>query len=349
MREGAVRRVLDGLQGSGTQAELQVSSSGQQNFHGFGGILQRVPFSQLQEAALEAKDEQRCPIWSKSKEVDCPAEHLLPQACELLPFLRSALGDANSSAWAQRLESVNLWASIGDTHSNLHYDSKHGLLIILRGSKVVEVFPPSSTLHLGAYPVHDPLRSHHSKVPHCCLAARLQGQRCTSGSSQCWPCFPKAQSFQAELHLGDALLIPEGWWHHVKTSGVPDATTGQPVAIAMNLWWRQYPREPTVARPYLLRRLLGDMLAQRTGRHLRRSPRRSTLKPKRRGPTLRSLAQAADASQAPRHRRWLSTLRTVRSTGRWGRRRLGCLNNRETIQTPRKQIGHLISLATLGQ
>eukprot|EP00913_Durusdinium_trenchii_P001953 g1806.t2 len=217
MREGAVRRVLDGLQGSGTQAELQVSSSGQQNFHGFGGILQRVPFSQLQEAALEAKDEQRCPIWSKSKEVDCPAEHLLPQACELLPFLRSALGDANSSAWAQRLESVNLWASIGDTHSNLHYDSKHGLLIILRGSKVVEVFPPSSTLHLGAYPVHDPLRSHHSKVPHCCLAARLQGQRCTSGSSQCWPCFPKAQSFQAELHLGDALLIPEGWWHHVKT------------------------------------------------------------------------------------------------------------------------------------
>ena len=38
------------------------------------------------------------------------------------------------------------------------------LLVVLRGTKHVEVFPPSSTPHLGAYAVHDPLRSHHSKV-----------------------------------------------------------------------------------------------------------------------------------------------------------------------------------------
>ena len=38
------------------------------------------------------------------------------------------------------------------------------LLVVLRGTKHVEVFPPSATPHLGAYAVHDPLRSHHSKV-----------------------------------------------------------------------------------------------------------------------------------------------------------------------------------------
>ncbi len=38
------------------------------------------------------------------------------------------------------------------------------LLVVLRGTKHVEVFPPFATPHLGAYAVHDPLRSHHSKV-----------------------------------------------------------------------------------------------------------------------------------------------------------------------------------------
>jgi hypothetical protein len=41
---------------------------------------------------------------------------------------------------------------------------RHRLLILLRGSKVVELFPPSQTPRLGAYEVTDPLRAHHSKV-----------------------------------------------------------------------------------------------------------------------------------------------------------------------------------------
>lgn len=45
----------------------------------------------------------------------------------LMPFLKPR--SRMERTWSKRLESVNLWASIGDTHSNLHYDSKHGLLV----------------------------------------------------------------------------------------------------------------------------------------------------------------------------------------------------------------------------
>eukprot|EP00435_Cladocopium_sp_Y103_P028535 s940_g7.t1 len=318
-----LRRLWEDAEG-GKQVELQVSGSDQQNFHGFGGLLQRVPLGQLQRAASEAQEEKRslylvqCPIWSRGAE-DTSLGHLLPKVTDIAPFTRCALrGDTVKAGsrfeldWAKRLESANLWASIGDTHSNLHYDSKHGLLILLRGTKQVEIFPPSATPRLGAYEVTDPLRSHHSKVPHCCLAARLKGCVCASA---CWPKMQQARSFQTEMQMGDALLIPEGWWHHVKTSGVADPSAGgQPVAIAMNLWWSQYAREPKSARPYILRRLLGDMLASRTASHFHRRVRRKRVA-KRPATTLRSvplraMLQAAQSSKAPKHHQWLRALRS---------------------------------------
>ena len=49
-----------------------------------------------------------------------------------------------------------------------------------------------------------------------------------------------------------------GWSNGPLVIGTAMNTAGQPVAIAMNLWWSQYAREPKSARPYILRRLLGE-------------------------------------------------------------------------------------------
>lgn len=48
------------------------------------------------------------------------------------------------------------------------------------------------------------------------------------------------------------------YWDGPLVIGTAMNTAGQPVAIAMNLWWSQYAREPKSARPYILRRLLGE-------------------------------------------------------------------------------------------
>ncbi|CAE8641192.1 unnamed protein product, partial [Polarella glacialis] len=102
---------------------------------------------------------------------------------------------------AKRLDSVNLWVSIGTTHSNLHYDSRHGLLVMLRGRKVVEVFPPGEAQRVGAYPVSDPLRAHHSAARHCCLASRL-GSGAFCRCSDTGPCLRLhgARSYQTTLN-----------------------------------------------------------------------------------------------------------------------------------------------------
>ena len=214
--------------------------------------------------------------------------------------------------------------SLGETHSNLHYDSKHGLLVLLRGKKLVELFPPAAAASIGAYPVHDPLRSHHSRAPHCCLAARLQGSACEV-HAHCaeFRSLHTARSLQADLREGDALLIPEGWWHHVRTSCRDDEA--QPIALAVNIWWRGYPREPKAARPYVLRRLLGEMLARRTASHfsILKRPSRKTRGVSKRGTTCLKPATAGQtdekfsildelcAAAQSDHREWLTALRTL--------------------------------------
>ena len=46
---------------------------------------------------------------------------------------------------------------------------------------------------------------------------------------------------------GDALLIPEGWWHQVDSD---------PATLAVNFWWASQPAAPALPAPYVLRRTL---------------------------------------------------------------------------------------------
>lgn len=160
--------------------------------------------------------------------------------------------------------------------------------------------------HGGAFPVSDPLRAHHAAAPHQCLSTRLglSPERCAAAC----PC-PRVH--RPNLKEGDALFIPEGWWHHVLTTGVEDASAaGQPVALAANIWWRGYAHEPAQARPYVLRRLIGDALARRTVAHVgRAAPLRETSTLVDDDATA-MLAAAARRSRPPRHVAWRRALRT---------------------------------------
>lgn len=129
------------------------------------------------------------------------------QPAPLAPLLAD-LGDAPlQRSPAVPLSSVNLWASPQATRSSLHYDPYSNCLCVLRGSKTVRLAPPSVTPHLRPQPPTS-ASANHSPLD-------LAG-----GDAACFasPAAAAAVAAAVQVHslaAGDALFIPEGWWHQV--------------------------------------------------------------------------------------------------------------------------------------
>ncbi|GLI65195.1 hypothetical protein VaNZ11_008657 [Volvox africanus] len=122
--------------------------------------------------------------------------------------------------YGKEVESINLWMCGGSVRSSLHYDLHHNLLVLVSGRKVVTVVPPYLT-HC-VYPMTlTGDASNHSQVP---FADPQPAAR--------HPAYLAAMAAAAvaELRAGDALFLPEGWWHQVDSG--PETT------IAINYWWR---------------------------------------------------------------------------------------------------------------
>ena len=102
---------------------------------------------------------------------------------------------------------LNLWLSPGATSSAPHCDESHNILTVLSGRKTVVLLPPSSGADLGALPAW-------SASPHHC--------QCSSEEAARHP------AVTVTVDVGEALLIPAGWYHAVAS---PAGT------VAVNCWW----------------------------------------------------------------------------------------------------------------
>ncbi|BFG43090.1 hypothetical protein CerSpe_293640 [Prunus speciosa] len=116
------------------------------------------------------------------------------------------------------LASTNLWMNNAQARSSTHYDPHHNLLCVVSGCKQVVLWPPSASAMLYPMPIYGEA-SNHSSVP-------LENPDFSN--------YPRAQclmeySQKVILHAGDALFIPEGWFHQVDSDDL---------TIAVNFWWR---------------------------------------------------------------------------------------------------------------
>ena len=111
--------------------------------------------------------------------------------------------------WLAGSATLNLWLSPGATSSAPHCDESHNVLTVLRGRKTVVLLPPSSGADLGALPAW-------SASPHHCSASSVEMER-----------HPAART--VIIGVGEALLIPAGWYH---------AVSSIPGTVAANCWWR---------------------------------------------------------------------------------------------------------------
>ncbi|CAM6125523.1 unnamed protein product [Calypogeia fissa] len=149
-----------------------------------------------------------------------------------------------------RVSDINLWMSMTDSRSSTHYDPYQNLLCVVAGEKKVTLWPPSAAPFLYPLPINGEASNH-------------SGVDFVQPDYKAHPLFHKALSVAQliTLHPGDALFIPEGWYHQVDNFGV---------TIAVNFWW---PSKMSLALgthmdAYFLRRILVNLVDQEKDRML---------------------------------------------------------------------------------
>ncbi|KAK9982984.1 hypothetical protein SO802_032509 [Lithocarpus litseifolius] len=128
--------------------------------------------------------------------------------------------DIETPAFLERkaLASINLWMNNAQARSSTHYDPHHNLLCVVAGCKRVVLWPPSATPMLYPLPIYGEASNHSSVALENPDFSTYPRAKCAMEHSQ-----------KVVLHAGDAVFIPEGWFHQVDSDDL---------TIAINFWWR---------------------------------------------------------------------------------------------------------------
>ena len=113
---------------------------------------------------------------------------------------------------------VNAWLGPAGTVTPCHTDPYHNLLCQVVGRKYVRLYSPNSTDTL--YPFSEGMHSNSSQVDFDAPLETVTKQ---------FPLFPDEPFFDGILESGQAMYIPPGWWHYVK-SLTPSAS--------VSFWWK---------------------------------------------------------------------------------------------------------------
>ena len=100
------------------------------------------------------------------------------------------------------LYDARLWMSLGNTTSSMHFDTHENLLLQLSGEKEVLLWHPDESANFYL--------DHHEKFGLSPINVdRVDLER--------FPSVANATTYIANLSAGDAVYIPDGWWHVVRS------------------------------------------------------------------------------------------------------------------------------------
>jgi len=123
---------------------------------------------------------------------------------------------------------ANLWMGIPPTYTPLHKDPNPNLFVQLASSKRIRLFNPV----VGAA-----IFRHVQSTLGGSASATFRGNEMMEGPERAaldeavWGKVLSRQGFEATVSPGDALFIPKGWWHTIKSIG-PD------INASVNWWFR---------------------------------------------------------------------------------------------------------------
>lgn len=142
------------------------------------------------------------------------------------------------------ISEINLWVNLFEASSNLHYDAYNNMLFVIEGMKQVVLISPSQTNRLkpfGSY-LAAPNYSHISNINVNTFFEEIED----------------VMRIEVTVSAGEALFIPEGWWHFVSS----DSCT-----VALNYWLtstltQQNEKAPHI-QPYVLRKAVHSCVQQK--------------------------------------------------------------------------------------
>ncbi|KAJ0974075.1 hypothetical protein J5N97_016040 [Dioscorea zingiberensis] len=220
---------------------LQHGDSLKKNF-GFGEML--TDPNEAQSTLLDSPDKvylAQVPILLLDSKERCPLENLM-EDIQMPTFLKT-----------KQMSAINLWMNKAQSRSSTHYDPHHNLLCVIAGCKQVFLWPPSASPFLQPMPIYGEASNHSSlNVDNPDLLGNTRVQNSMEDAQK------------VILHSGDALFIPEGWFHQVDSDDL---------TIAVNFWWKSVmmTNMSEHMEAYYLRRILSRMLEQEKDKMLCKS------------------------------------------------------------------------------
>ncbi|XP_039146607.1 jmjC domain-containing protein C isoform X2 [Dioscorea cayenensis subsp. rotundata] len=172
----------------------------------------------------------------------CPLENLM-EDIRMPIFLK-----------AKQMSAINLWMNRARSKSSTHYDPHHNLLCIIAGCKQVVLWPPSASPLLQLMPIYGEASNHSDcNIDNPDLVGNATAQSRMEYAQK------------IILHAGDALFIPEGWFHQVDSDDL---------TIAVNFWWKSFMMSNMSEHmeAYYLRRILSRLLEREKDKMLCKSP-----------------------------------------------------------------------------
>jgi hypothetical protein len=195
-----------------------------QTFHRFNAPLQLF---------LEASKLHWSQSDSTAQQPDYPVESLYiaqAQIQDLPPQLQNDLPVPSivSKAGKGDIYDSNIWLGIPPTYTPLHKDPNPNLFLQIASDKVVRLFTPA----VGSAIFRDAQQKIGSQG-----SAAFRGDEMMEGPERVvlddavWNCPEGTEGYEVTVKAGDALFIPKGWWHSIKSIGTD-------VTASANWWFR---------------------------------------------------------------------------------------------------------------
>lgn len=112
---------------------------------------------------------------------------------------------------------INIWMGTGGTRTPLHFDSYDNILVQIAGAKYVRVYASGETPKL-----YVTKNSTHASQ------GNMSSVDCERENLDTHPLAKDAKYLEVVLMPGDAIFIPSGEWHYVRSLST---------SISINYWW----------------------------------------------------------------------------------------------------------------